>query len=392
MGLGLFTAWAFLELLFTPFWREALSAINGQWLAALVAGFLGVTVGMYRGGLSPRTVLILFIAILGLHVIAVDAQGLLWIIHHHQLPTGLYGRREKGLTAGPDKSNYLTNLTLDLLVADLSMRLEGERFLPINRTLLSVFFIIVLGSWYFEAMRNGLIDLVVLAAFLIIRFFYRHRAHFTARRRLIVAGIALAAVAMVVLDLKFDHRWDSLYATIPIAWNTAAHRQAWVDPGAPLPLLPNGQQVAQSNYLRIAWIKEGFKSLWDFPLGLGYSRSAFGKALLLRFGQSPHMATSTNDGLLNLAVGVGFPGLVFWYLWYGLFLRRAASFLTGRGAFWGRALLLVLLDAGLRMLVDANMQDYMLEQFLFLVALLATGVTDATRMDTVEPPRDRETL
>lgn len=380
-GLALFTAWLFIELFFTPFWREALSAIQGQWLSALLAGFLGVAVVASRSDLSVRPVFWAFLATLVIQALAVDAQGFLWIIHHGQLPSGLVGRRWKGLTAGPDKSNYLTNLTLDLLVAEWSLRLEGERFLPVGRATLAAALVLLGLSWYFEAMRNGLIDIVLLAGFLVVRLAYRHRAQFTLRRRLVVAGIVLAAMALVGLDLAFDHRWDSLYATIPVAWNTAAHRQAWLNPGqSPLPLLPNGQPVTQSNYLRIAWIKEGFKSLFDFPMGLGYSRSAFGKAILLRFGPGAGTATSTNNGFLNLAVAVGFPGLVLWYLWYGLLLRGTFARLNGRSAFWARALLLVLLDAGSRMLVDANMQDYMLEQFIFLCAFLAaaTAIPEAS--------------
>ncbi len=389
-GLAIFTAWLFVGLLFTPFWREALSAINGQWLSALLAGFLGVAIVVSRRGLSVRTVFLIFLATLLIQALVVDAQGLMWMIHHGRFPDGLYGRRWKGLTAGPDKSNYLTNMGLDLLVAELSLRLENDRFLPLNRALLAAALAVLLVSSYLEAMRDGLIDLVVLAAFLVVRFVYRHRAQFTLRRRLIVGGITLGVLVMVGLDLAFDHRWDSLYATIPIAWNTAAHRQAWLDAGTPLPLLPNGHPVDQSNYLRIAWIKEGFKSLLDYPLGLGYSRSAFGKALLLRFGASPRMATSTNNGLFNLAVATGFPGLIFWYLWYGLALRGALARLCGPRAFWGRALLLTLLDAGSRMLVDANMQDYMLEQFLFLTVFLAAAAVlpEKSRDPVADPARE----
>ena len=380
-GLALFTAWLFVELLFTPFWREALSAIQGQWLSALLSGFLGVAIVARRGGLSPRSVLLLFFGILIIQAVIVDAQGLLWMIHHAQFPHGLVGRRWKGLTAGPDKSNYLTNMALDLLVAELSLRLEGERFLPMNRAVMWTLFALLLLSFYFEAMRDGLIDLVFLAGFLVARFAYHHRMQFTVRRRLVAAGITFVALALIALDLVFDPRWASLYATIPVAWNTAAHRHAWMYPNAGLPSLPNGQPVAPSNYLRIAWIKEGFKSLFDFPLGLGYSRSVFGKALLLRFGsRAAGAATSTNDGFLNLAIGAGFPGLLLWYLWYGYAIRRSFQLLDGRPAFWGRAAMLLLLDAGTRMLVDANMQDDMLQRFLFLLGLFsASAAVSAAR-------------
>lgn len=381
-ALGLFTLWLFFELIFTPFWRLTIGAIGGQWLSALVAAAIGASVGVLRRGPSPRAILLLFLGVLGIHVLVVDGQGAAWAIHHGHLPMGLNGRREKGLTAGPDKSNYLTNTFLDLLVAELSLRLEGRRFLPGGAWLLAVALLMGAVSSYLEAMRNGLIDVLVLATFLGFRFVYRHRAQLDTRRRLVMGGMTLVVAILVGLDLRFDPRWATFFATIPIAWNTQAHRLAWLTPNSPLPLLPNGHHVAQSNYLRIAWIKEGFKSLFAFPLGLGYGRSAFGRALLLRFGPHAGMATSTNNGFLNLALGVGFPGLMLWYLWYGCFVKKAVYFVSGPAAFWGRALLLVLLDAGTRMLVDANMQDYMLEIFMFLIALLATGVAAAIAEDT----------
>lgn len=377
LGIGLFTVWIFIELAFTPFWRQALHAIGGQWVNALGAALVGVGFGLRKTGPSAYAVLVAFVAVLFINILVVDGQGLLWAIHHGRLPMGLAGRRMPGLTEGPDKSNYLTNMLLDILVAEVSLRLEDRRYLPLGKNLLALFLVLTALSSYLEGMRNGLIDIVLLTAFIIARFVYLHRQHFGPGRRLLVSLVTLAALALIGVDLRFDPRWDSLFATLPVAWNTAAHRAAWLDPGTPLPLLPNGQVVAQSNYLRIAWIKEGAKSLWDYPLGLGYSRSAFGKALLLRFGPGAATATSTNDGLFNLGIGVGFPGLILWYGWYGWLMRNASRYFTGPAAFWGRSLFLVLLDAGTRMLVDANMQDYMLEQFLFLIAFLASGATVA---------------
>lgn len=372
-ALGIFTAWLFVGLFFTPFWRDALHAISSQWFSALGSLLLGAVSGVAGGGFTARKTAILFTAVLCAHVFAVDVQGFLWIVHHGHFPAGLNGRRDGGLTAGPDKSNYLTNFLLDLLVAELSIRLEGQRFFPVGQAALATAFVLAILSSYLEGMRNGLIDILLLTMFLAIRFIYINRANFSALHRLSAASLLFVAAALVGLDLRFDSRWDTLFATIPIAWNTELYRTAWINPSSPLPLLPNGHAVSQSNYLRIAWIKEGFKSMLDFPLGLGYGRSVFGKALLLRFGKGAATATSTNNGILNLGLGVGFPGLIFWYLWYGSTVRKAITFFNGASAFWGRALFLVLLDVGTRNLVDANLQDYMLEQFFFLIGLLATG-------------------
>lgn len=369
-----FTAWMLAELAFTPFWRHALSAINGQWFSALLVALLGAVLAASGAGLPrPRTVALLFIGVLLFHVLVVDGEGLTqtvaWILHHHTWPPGFVGRRIKGLTAGPDKSNYLTNLLLDMTVAELSLRIEQQRFLPVGIYALLGVLAIAFAGTYFEAMRDGLIDIVLLGTFLVSRFIWVRRTQISVRAAIGVGLVIFFVVLAIGLDVAFDPRWDTLFATIPIAWNTTAYHAAWQYPGSPLPLLPNGHPVNGSNYLRLAWIKEGLKSVWDYPLGVGYSRSAFGKVLLLRYGHTV-AATSTNNGILNLAVGTGIPGVLLWFCWLGTTLRSAFTAFNGPSAFWARALFLVMLDVGSRNLVDANLQDYMLEQFMFLVGFL----------------------
>ncbi|MHB1566083.1 MAG: hypothetical protein ACYCXG_05130 [Acidiferrobacter sp.] len=385
LWLLLFTVWMLVELAFTPFWRHALSAINGQWFSALLVALLGALLATSGGRLPrPRTVAILFVGVLLFHVLVVDGEGLTqslaWILRHHTWPSGFVARRIKGLTAGPDKSNYLTNLLLDITIAELSLRIEKERFLPGNiYMLLGVLAIGFVGT-YFEAMRDGLIDIVLLGAFLVSRFVWVRRAQISARVAIGVGLTVLFVVLAIGLDIAFDPRWDTLFATIPIAWNTTAYHAAWQYPGSPLPLLPNGHPVSGSNYLRLAWIKEGLRSVWDYPLGVGYSRSAFGEVLLLRYGHAV-AATSTNNGILNLAVGTGVPGVFLWFGWLGTTLRSAFAAFKGPSAFWARALFLVILDVASRNLVDANLQDYMLQQFMFLVGFLGVaGCVGASRV------------
>ncbi len=381
LWLGALTLWMVVEVVFTPFWGRALMSVRGQWLSALLAGLLGMLVAAGGQGLPrARTVTALFAAVLLFHVLVVDWQGLLWMVAHHSWPHDLAGRRIKGLTAGPDKANYLTNLLLDLVVAAWMSRLEGQGFTFLTNRRFALVVAAAFLSFYFEAMRNGLGDILILAAFVVSRLVWQRRHRMTVRSWVALGAVVFGALLAVGLDVAFDPRWDTLFATVPIAWNTKLYHLAWQYPGSPLPHLPNGQPVSQSNYLRIAWIKEGLKCVLAYPWGVGYSRRAFGAALFLRYGR--HLpATSTNNGILNLAVGVGVPGVLLWFGWIAATLRSAAQRLSGRRLFFALALLLIVLDVCSRNLVDANLQDYMLQEFFFMAGFLLVSLDSVTSRD-----------
>jgi O-antigen ligase len=86
---------------------------------------------------------------------------------------------------------------------------------------------------------------------------------------------------------------------------------------------------------------------------------------------------------LDLAIGIGIPGAL---LWLGFLVSVAA--VAGRalrGERRGPALLLLLLlvDFAIRMLLDSNWRDHMLQMFMFCVGLLlvftTTRATDPAR-------------
>lgn len=366
---GAFTLWIVLVALFiSPFREWSLGEINGQWCAGSVAALIGTTTAFQKDARIGPIVIMTLLGTLATQVLALDLQGI-WVIVH----TGAWSHMARlgGLSAGPGKASYLTNFLLSGLIAELSLRMEGRRTLPWSSTGIVGLALACLLSVYFEAMRNELFDIVVFAGFVGI-IGYRIQARHTPRRALLMAVGSLAVtLAAIGIDLKLDPRWQTLWATIPIALDTTRHL-AWLNGQRfPLPHLPNGQVVSPSNYLRIAWIKEGLKSVIANPLGVGFGRSAFGRALQLRFGKLAG-ATGLNNSLITIAIGTGIPGVILWLTWFASVGRLAVSRFTGPRAFEARFLLLIILAFGVRMGLDNEMQNYTLEQFLYFLGLLVS--------------------
>ena len=108
----------------------SLNEIRGQWLKATIAlvvgGLLGAAIRNDDNTLR-LTLTIIGIALL-LHVLYVAYQALSVWPQQKVLPT-----RVVGLTGGSDKSNYLTNMLLYLLLAEIIVRSVFHRwFLPVG--------------------------------------------------------------------------------------------------------------------------------------------------------------------------------------------------------------------------------------------------------------------
>ena len=362
----LFTAWILVVAFFiSPFPQWSLSEIEGQWLMGTGALILGALTAFQKNREVPY--LAMKGAVLGLvmQVVAVDVQGL-WIVGSSD--SWLHMARLGGMTAGPGKMSYLTDFLLSAVVAQWSLFIEGRAY-GNGRWGLAALLVLCGLSVYFEAMRNEIFDLVVFAVFIGAIVYKVQFKRAPGRAILAVVGIIFLFSIVVGVDLAVDPRWGSLWATVPVALNTS-HHLAWLNAQRfPLPRLPNGQVVSASNYLRIAWIKEGFKEIMAYPLGVGYGRAAFGHALWLRFG-SLSKVIGLNDSLLTIAIGAGIPGVA---LWLGLFVSVGwfgISRLSGARAFEARFLFLIVLAFGVRMAVDNDMQNYTLEQFLYFLGLL----------------------
>ena len=363
----LFTAWILVVAFFvSPFPKWSLSEIEGQWFMGAGALLIGALVALQKDSTISSLAIKGALAALVIQAMAVDAQGL-WVVGSSD--SWLHMARLGGVTAGPGKMSYLTNFLLSALVAEWSLVRETPDEGGARLWWVRVGLILCGLSIYFEAMRNEIFDISVFVLFVGVVLYRAQAVRAPRRAALAVAGMGFIFAAVASTDIILDPRWRSLWATIPIALDTS-HHLAWLNAQRfPLPHLPDGQVVSASNYLRIAWIKEGIKEVFAHPLGVGYGRAAFEHALRLKFG-SLSTDIGLNNSLLTIAIGTGVPGAAIWLCWLGSVVRFSAARLSGSGAFAARFLFLIVMAFAVRMAVDNDMQNYTLEQVLFFIGLL----------------------
>jgi O-antigen ligase len=367
------TLWMYVVAFFvSPETAWTLGEISSQWWRALMAVLIGAFVALAANG-NPRTTratLVVLLAVLVVHIMYVDFQAVQGL-----LASGSLGRMS-GLTEGPDKSNYLTNLLFMFLLTELFFRIVFKRpVLPLPRAVFAVVLTLAVASVFAERTRNGIITLVLML--LMLAWLYLHQRRDRLNKLAISAGIVamilitLGGAALVVTARKASSV-DKLSESIAIAWDTE-HHKSWLEGNQHgWPKLRDGTPVDDSVYLRVAWFKEGLLLVRDHPLGVGFGRNAFGHGLKAKYGEG---GGHSHSGLLDMAIGLGVPGAL---LWLGFFFSLA-------GIAWRRCragpnyaallLLLFVTDYGVRMVLDSVIRDHMLQQFMFLAGLAGVMMT-----------------
>jgi hypothetical protein len=345
----------------------SLSELTSQWGMCLLTLGLGAFTGMWMQDSRPSQAVLLtmIFAALIAHIIYLDISGL-WMF----LNTGVIPTRIDGLEDSLDKASLGAWLTGSFLMAEIVTRLTTQRrFLPINNIVLAALIIAVLFGSYLAGSRNGMIVLSLLMVW--SGAAYVMAVHPVSRKRIFIllAGIAVMVSLLATAMLRVDDRWSTFTQTIPIALDTE-HNRNWLESDKPLPTLPDGRPVEDSNYKRIAWLKEGIVLALERPLGRGFGRQIFSHALKEKYGVEKTQ-THAHNGLLGLAIGVGIPGAVLWIAFCFSLIRFGYREFTRTKTY--PPLLLLLLTTGyvVATILDSMLQDHMLQEFMFLAGLLA---------------------
>jgi hypothetical protein len=373
-----FTAWLLIGAVFMS--KEtawSLGEIAGQWGTASVALLIGLLAARYtlrtQGTQAQKIFIVLIVTLLCIHVLYVDYSGLAALFQ-----TEMLTKRLPGLTEGPDKSSYLTNMLMVLLLAELLLRVTyKQRLLALPNTILGLLFALALFSSYLEDVRNGVISLTLL---LLLTFLLYARTRLAKVGRVAFVANAVLALALIGLVLfvyvKSESRWRTLLETIPIALDTTTHK-AWLMDDQNQPALASGKLVNPSNYLRIAFAKEGLLLVKDHPLGIGYGRNAFAHGIHAKYGYG--YVGHSHSGLIDLAIGAGVPGVLLWLAWMGAWFRFGLTRYFRHASFAGLALALLVFEFNARMVLDSISRDHSLQQFLFLAGLLTAFALSETK-------------
>lgn len=269
-----------------------------------------------------------------------------------------------------EKFSFVNNMFVALVLAEMGQRLlQGKRWLALsNWVLLGSLLMAVLCS-YWLSFRNGNIGLLSLLFFWGVLVVLAHKGRYGTVQKL---GALLLLLGMVsglgYAFVKSDPRWQTFSETAAIALK-GDPQKAWLF-RKDYPLLSNGQVVEGSAYERISWIKEGVNLGLKHPLGTGFDRNAFFDTLdrdyqlngLVRGGHA-------HSGLVDFMVANGIPGVLLWLAflvscgWVGWRMVRCGQITQG--------LTIIFLVSGTinRGLLDSNIKDHALQQFLFLLTI-----------------------
>lgn len=274
-----------------------------------------------------------------------------------------------------EKFSFVNNTFAAILIAEILQRaIEKRRWLNLPNWLLGLSFFLVILCSYWLRVRNGNLGLFFLLIVAGLMTLVRIRHRLKMRNLLIVLGLASASmVAVGTTFWKSDARWQSFAETVPIALDTQTHK-AWLSRSlAPYPRLTNGNEVDPSNYERIAWIKEGVKLGLEHPLGTGLNRNAFFDGLDRKYEMNGAIRGGhSHSGVVDFLIANGLPGLLLWFAFLASLM--VLGWKTFAGTHMGLGLMLVFLVSGFfsRSLLDSNIRDHVLQQFLFMAGLFAT--------------------
>ena len=219
------TAWMYLVAFFiSPETSWSLDEISSQWIRALLALLAGVLVAIAvkkESGLVQKTLFVIFVVLM-LHILYVDLEALNIWLHDQNL------ERLAGLTEGPDKSNYLTNLLFCFLLTESFSRIfHKKRTLPFGNGILTAASALAVISVIVERTRNGIIVLVLMLLALGALYLVEQRKRL--KKTAIMGGVAVMLLIVLgglglVAIARQSSSLNNLIATVPIAWDTEHYK------------------------------------------------------------------------------------------------------------------------------------------------------------------------
>lgn len=363
--LFLFSFWLYVVAFFISNETSwTLSEIKSQWLTPLIYFLSFAFVSIYllkeEKDFQKNFYTVIFL-MLFIHVLYVDLYAFKYYVDTKSILS-----RFAGLTEGPDKSNYITNVLLAFLVSEVIYRFRtSKKVLDVNNFLLSLIIVLTLASSIFEGMRNGVVAVVFLTISGIFLSFYNNE-RYTKKFKIIISLFILIILTFPTMyNIKNDKRWNTLISTIPYALDTKDNKFWLNNEKYSIPKFSNGNDVEVSAYLRFAWGYEGLKLIAENPFGIGFGRNAFAHGLKAKYADVKNVGHS-HSGLIDLTIGTGIPGLILW-LSFGLYLMYLSyTIFIKYNSFYALVLFFNVTGFFSRFLVDSNMRDHMFETFMLV--------------------------
>jgi len=359
-GLAATTAWLVLHsVTVAPAPTVALDNLRGDWIVPLLTTALAAcATARVDAGLALRAV-----------VAALLAQ-MLWMFGWQfllLLTTGAVADGFRGIVPFGERDYHstLAGFLLALLLGErlAAMSVSGLLAARPARTGLGL----ALLADVLLRVRNGTLVSVVLLSLAALRI---------GRRRLRILLLLAIAAALGGTSLTLDKRWSGLRESLSLGWHS--QNAYWMAGDQTLrPTTPSGDDIDDSAYLRAAWARQALRAIGEHPLGLGFGRDGFGRAVEAKYGFKGMV--SSHSGWLDFALGTGLPGLALLLITAGLAIR--GGWRQFRQHDDAAGLMFSFLSGGylLRCLLDGHMSGWRLGLFAFLCGVLVAAMKPEPR-------------
>ena len=318
--------------------------------------------------ISARTVITVLFLSMFIHVFYIDLVALdrLW-------NSGVMTRRYGGLIQHITAANYVTNILLAIIVSEFLYRLRMKKnILLFSNGVLYLLLALCIFSTFIEALRLGDITLVFLGIGSAIIFLYKNNTHSRWVRNTIAIGLFVILSVPLAYNIHSDPRWAKLIETIPLAVNTS-NSQHWLDRRFEPPKTESGYEVKGSNYERIAWAAKSLEYIYEDPIGIGYSKNSLGRAFDKRYQgdtKGEYGGANAHSAILTLALGVGIPGVLLWFLFVYFVIKGSIVNLEKSYSYFSILSLFIITGLLSRSFVDENMVDHIFQQYMIILGVV----------------------
>lgn len=225
--------------------------------------------------------------------------------------------------------------TVAITLAQLSRNFLGGRIFTIANFIYCLVLMSVLTIFYLVDIKNGMAYSAILI-FAFLFFTIRRSLAKLDRKNLQIESLKKSLVGLFAAFLLGFFLWTFLGHHIE---KNPSWKSIWVDSqlavqvdqidawkywgGKGYPINEYGKSVARTNYERIAWGVIGLRLLQENPFGYGLAENSFGYLTKLKWPDS--LLLQSHSGWLDLALGIGIPGVGLILTTLGLVLFGATK-------------------------------------------------------------------
>ncbi|MDK9701974.1 MAG: O-antigen ligase family protein [Sulfuritalea sp.] len=349
-GLVATTAWLVLHsITVAPASTLALDNLRGDWIVPLLTAALA-TYAAAR--MEPRLAIRAAIAALLTHMLWMFGWQL-WLL----ATTGAVADGSKGIVPFGERdyhsslNGFLFTLVLAERVAAMGAGAAGWAAPAVS----------LLADAALRVRNGTLVNIGLLLA----------AAAWMARRQPRFILLLLVVATLGGVSLARDSRWSGLQESLSIGWTSSS--PYWMTGDQALrPTAPSGADIDDSAYLRAAWAHQAVLAIGEHPLGLGFGRDGFGRAVAEKYGFRGMV--SSHSGWLDFALGAGLPGLALLLVTAGLAIRGGWKQFREHDDGAGLMLSFLVGSYMLRCLLDGHLSGWRLGLFAFLCGVLVAAM------------------